>query len=180
MSNGVRHLVGAVIGLIAGAVVMGLLIWGLEEVADVMRTFRPGYAGYALLVVAALVIGVLVGWRWLSPLAGLLAAVPLLAAGLLWLVQIETGLLRNRFLPDFLTGYGSSTAGMSGLYLILAVVLIVPAAFPDRWRSAKKPITQGYGQPGGYPHPPQPYQQQPHPQQPYPHPEGPPYPRQSP
>jgi hypothetical protein len=160
MRSGVRHLVGAGIGIGAAGIVSLLLLGGEYKAfaAQGWATFQapPGLGSgpgpspgpivaapaALLLAAAAVIVGGLCGWRRLSPAAALAAGLPMFGFGLLtwldtWRVTLLFGgslsLPWSRLVTDQVFG-------------VLGGVLLIAAAAPSRWRPgrAARPISPAW------------------------------------
>lgn len=169
MSNGARHGLGVLVGLIGLPVILGLLIYSADRSLRNSEVFSSGtsdrWLGAALLAAAALVVGLLAASR-VSPVAALIPGLLLTANGLLWVAKPAWLLRHSRdVLPNSLErGY----FGSIGILLAVGVVLLVSALPPSRWRStAASPRTGMASQPAPFGPPPGPprYERQPQPQQ---------------
>src|SRR5437868_9472256 len=94
MSNGARHGIGVLIGLIVTPVVAGLLMYGTQRLGEAVRrgavfaapsAHGDKWTAAAIMLVVAIMLGLLVGSR-LSPLASLVPGAVLTVVGLLWVV----------------------------------------------------------------------------------------------
>lgn len=155
MKSGTRHLVGAGVGIAVAAAVAALLLVGEYE-ASVTQGWAAARAapgsgsdlalvsgpvsgpvssvrGAALIAVAAAAVGVVCGWRRLSPAAPLAAGLPLFGMGLLtWLDTWRVTLLFG----------GSLSLPWSRLvtdqvFLVTGGVLLIAASMPSRWRPGR-------------------------------------------
>ncbi len=156
MRSGTWHLVGAGIGVgVAGAVAL-LLLGGEYEAAQTQAWATaqgppghvPGFAmangpassvrAAALIVVAAAAVGVLCGWRRLSPAAPLAAGLPLAGLGLLtWLDTWRAALLLGGSL-----GPPWSRLVTDQVFGVLGGVLLIAAAIRGRRRSGSAARTR--------------------------------------
>ncbi|MDL4814711.1 hypothetical protein [Actinomadura opuntiae] len=155
MSNGARHGMGAVVGLVATPVVGWCLLFGTNKMLRATRTGLVQYRSYhgselwigaLVLLVAAVVIGLLVGSR-LSPLASLVPGVVYGALGALWIADPiwATQHTSKKPLPDnLLEGY--LLFAPMGMFLLLGVLLTVASVPPSRWR-ARTPGAPRYAGP---------------------------------
>ncbi|GAA1542591.1 hypothetical protein GCM10009678_26330 [Actinomadura kijaniata] len=140
MSNGARHGLGAVVGLIATPVLAGTLMLGLERAVRYARTFElmslERTAGLALLVAAAALVGLLAGSR-LSPLASLIPGAAFSLHGLAWLLSPTIMLdIFGDLLPGPLNR-GYLLLEPQGVGTLLGVALLVASFPPSRWRSGR-------------------------------------------
>ncbi|MEU6753710.1 hypothetical protein ABZ914_46420, partial [Spirillospora sp. NPDC046719] len=144
MSNGARHGIGAVVGIIATVVLSLCLTFGAYKASSAARygtyAFRNYHgselwAGMALLLAAAVVLGLLVGSR-VSPLASLIPGALFTAVGLLWLldpVWAMRNTARRSFPNTFVMGY--MNLGTLGILFLLGLALVVASVPPSRWRA---------------------------------------------
>ncbi|MFB4297863.1 hypothetical protein [Actinomadura sp. NTSP31] len=164
MSNGARHGIGVVVGIIATAVISLCLAAGTYKMSQASRygtyNFRNYHGsqlwiGAALLLAAAVVLGFVVGSR-LSPVASLVPGVVFTAVGLLWMVD-PTWAVRNTVkesLPHTPT-LGYMNLAMLGMFFLLGVALIAASVPPSRWRARTAGAgTPRYGGPPPAPVPP--------------------------
>ncbi|MGW0807219.1 hypothetical protein [Nonomuraea sp. NPDC002799] len=140
MRNGVRHLIGAGVGVLAVPVIAAGVMYGSAERYEyTLHGFVVDWIGVAAYLGTALVIGALAGSR-LSPLASLL---PGLAFGGL----VTASLVRMGLGGDHLLGFGVVPRQYFNDYLpflhtwapVIAGVLLAASAFPSRWRQAVRP-----------------------------------------
>ncbi|MGP3965549.1 hypothetical protein ACTWPT_57340 [Nonomuraea sp. 3N208] len=148
MSNGARHVLGVVAGLLLPPLIAAGLWFGVGELRYATAQFQLSWAGVGALVGAGIVLAFLAGSR-LSPVASLLGGLSFTALGVLPLLEMMMGvrLLPQNLLPDLLeTGY--LTLGFTGLQLVLGVLLLLVSAFPSRWRSSAEPTvySPAYGE----------------------------------
>ncbi|GLW11135.1 hypothetical protein Misp01_62630 [Microtetraspora sp. NBRC 13810] len=137
MPNGVRHVIGALVGLIS----LPGLYYGLEvgpaRLARAVTIFQmaEAYVPAAGLAGCGVLIALLTSWQWLSPLAALLSGAPLCAIGVLWVLEPVLAFELSQRLA--LPGY-TAFAGGTGLYLLIGSALLITALFPSRWRSRRR------------------------------------------
>ncbi|GGP15519.1 hypothetical protein LDL08_25245 [Nonomuraea glycinis] len=149
MTNGVRHALGLVAGLLLPPLIGLALIYGTTELTVTMqRLFGFSWVGFGLLMVSAIGLAFLAGSR-LSPVASLLGGLLFTLLGSLPLLELT---LRIRILPrGFLPGMlniGYQNLSYQGILLIIGVLLLAASAFPSRWRGARlafDPSTGPYG-----------------------------------
>uniref|UniRef100_UPI0010417FEF hypothetical protein n=1 Tax=Actinomadura roseirufa TaxID=2094049 RepID=UPI0010417FEF len=146
MSNGARHAIGVVIGLIVTPVIAGCLLYATNRLARYfLRYYAHGndrWTAAALLLAAAVVIGLVTGTR-VSPLASLVPGAVFAAAGALWVVAPRWSIEHTaRKLPDDLDR-GYQYLGPYGMLLVLGVALLVASAAPSRWRAATRAPRHG-------------------------------------
>ncbi|MFG2002464.1 hypothetical protein ACGFNU_25245 [Spirillospora sp. NPDC048911] len=155
MSNGARHGLGVVAGVIATPLVGAGLTLGFERIDEYRRhyvqfasTTSTGLVAGAVLAFTAVVVAVLVGSR-LSPLASLIPGAVLTAYGLLWLLKPIWAGDHVDGLPD---RYRLSVITMSvfGVPFLIGVVLLAGSLVPSRWR-ARTPATAAPRHPAGPP-----------------------------
>ncbi|SEG91091.1 hypothetical protein SAMN05444920_107193 [Nonomuraea solani] len=135
MSNGARHALGVVAGLLLPPLVAAGLWYGVGDLRlQAAQAFQISWIAIGALVAAGIVLAFLAGSR-LSPVASLIGGLAFTALGVLPLLEM-TGV---RLLPDglppaaFQTGF--QTLGYSGLQLVFGVMLLIVSMFPSRWRS---------------------------------------------
>jgi len=135
MSNGIRHVLGLVLGLIAVPSILMLLYESNERQKVVLQTFQAtGTAHWvemACFAGVAVLIGLVSGSR-ISPLASLVPGLVFGAIGVLFAVQPNNNsgsALPSAFRQSYLN------FGASGLALILGGGLLIASLFPARWRS---------------------------------------------
>lgn len=138
-----RHLLGALIGLLGAPLVLLLWAVGIVRVQRgyVLLKFDFGTAGVGLLLIllSGLVLGLIVAARRVSFLATLIAAVPMLAAvvvelatpGELFALVPGSGPVNRGLLTVLSTGGEALIAGL------LLIVTIIPVA--HRTRAAPPP-----------------------------------------
>ncbi|GGS72535.1 hypothetical protein ACFFV7_19525 [Nonomuraea spiralis] len=151
MSNGARHGLGVVAGLLLPPLIAACLMYGIGEISLTMATrFTVSWLGLGVVAVAGAGLAFLAGSR-LSPIASLLGGLAFTALGVVPAVEMNAGF---RVIPDGLvTGSlftGLQTVMYSGVLLFLGVALLVVSFFPSRWRSRERPsvYTSDYGATG--------------------------------
>ncbi|MFC4007118.1 hypothetical protein ACFOY2_07800 [Nonomuraea purpurea] len=148
MTPEIRQLAGAAAGLVALAPVYYLT----EAAARALRvgnaTFAPSPQGLAYLGAVALIISLLMAW----PAAALGCGLPLAAAGSLFVLDLDSALGVAVRLPWAAEGGlpwsrpdglpwaelaepPGTMAGMTGLYALIGVLLVLSALLPGRLRS---------------------------------------------
>ncbi|MFI6323012.1 hypothetical protein ACIBG8_36155 [Nonomuraea sp. NPDC050556] len=182
MSNGARHALGVIAGLILTPVLAAGLSYGSSEVIITwQRTLATSWIGIGVVAACGVLLALMAGSR-LSPVASLIAGLAFTLVGVAspvaqtlrldWPV-VPAGM--PRWLPSWLA-MGYSTLMYSGIFLFLGVALLVASMFPSRWRSRRPaPVPQQsytpaepYRQPDAFQQPA--YHQQPDPFQPPPEP----------
>ncbi|WP_051108848.1 hypothetical protein [Actinomadura flavalba] len=160
MSNGARHGIGALAGLIASPVLFALLLFAGNRAERVYRQVAIRYAdsdpattALALGAFAALgiIVALLAGSR-VSPLAALLPGLAFTLFGglfLLWPVRFGHELMD--VLGHRLTSL--LTMGSLGVPFLLGVILVVSALPPSRWRSRRPAAVPPAPMPGAPPGP---------------------------
>ncbi|MER6811354.1 hypothetical protein ABT299_18960 [Spirillospora sp. NPDC000708] len=144
MSNGARHGIGAAVGLVATAVLTYCLTMGTYKMSMTQRYYAATFRNYhgselwvgaGLLVVAAVVLGLVVGSR-VSPIASLIPGVIYTAVGLLWIADAQWAMQNTakKSFPDDLTMAYLNLATF-GVFLLLGVGLLVASVPPSRWRA---------------------------------------------
>ncbi|MDA0637910.1 hypothetical protein OUY22_31260 [Nonomuraea sp. MCN248] len=139
MTNGVRHVLGLVAGLILPPLILLALLYGTAEFTlSAQRFFAVSWTALGVLLAAAAGLAVLAASR-LSPLASLLGGLQYTVLGLLPVLEL-TGLriLPRDWLPRPLSA-GYMNLGYLGFLLLLGVLLLVASAFPARWRGRPAP-----------------------------------------
>jgi len=151
MSNGARHVLGVVAGLLLPPLILAGLVYGIAEISRTMAvTFGVSWLGLGVVAAAGAGLAFLAGSR-LSPIASLLAGLAFTALGVVPVVELQAGV---RVLPDGLLpsnlASGLQTVTYSGVMLFLGVALLVVSLFPSRWRSLERPsaYTSDYGASG--------------------------------
>ncbi|GAA3199440.1 hypothetical protein [Actinocorallia longicatena] len=156
MVNGVRHVLGGILGIFAVPLVLGLAAWGSSRMQEsISRSFGRGdqdpelILGILALAGAGLLVGIAVNAR-VSPLASLVPGTVFLALGL-WLAFD----FRNAFKlvddlgPDWIRtrilGFSAS-----GMLLVLGVLLLVASVSPQRWRARPAAVRPYGGPPAPY------------------------------
>ena len=171
MSNALRHLLGAVAGVVLTLLTWIGFGWASQRITMEYQTHfavatRPAaLAGIVLILVVAAGLGLATSARFASPIAALIPGVVFLVLGLA--IMLAPG--PTKFLTDMSPqAVGTITFGLSlqGVYPLLGVLLIVSAIPPHRWRAARpvppRPVRPGYGgyspgapapagEPGGFP-----------------------------
>jgi hypothetical protein len=139
MSNGARHALGVVAGLLLPPLVAAGLCYGVAEIsATSSSAFQVSWFGLAVVAASAIVLAFLVGSR-LSPVASLLGGLAFTALGLVPAMELSgLRILPDKWLPAVLQ-LGFQTVAYSGMLLFLGVALLVVSAFPSRWRSSGEP-----------------------------------------
>ncbi|GAB3208879.1 hypothetical protein ACQEU5_05195 [Marinactinospora thermotolerans] len=134
MSDGLRHLIGAGVGLVAAPVSVFALGWGADSLRAAMMALHvdPGLylPGLASVFILGLLLGPLAGSR-MSPLASLLPGVTLTALGLFALSPVFAELATG------LTPLGRLGGG-AVVYLLLGGLLIAASVPASRWRPAAR------------------------------------------
>ncbi|MBB5077833.1 hypothetical protein [Nonomuraea endophytica] len=169
MSNGARHGLGVLAGLLLAPLLVVVLSFGLDGFNYAMRTFTPPWIGLAIMAGAGVLVAFMFSSR-ISPVATVIGGLIYTVVGLFPILEMS---LKVRLLPDFLPSTfsrGLMTLMYTGILLTLGVGMLVASCFPSRWRGARRAVpahaargTAAYG-PGGYqpaPGPEQTYQQPP-------------------
>jgi hypothetical protein len=137
MTNGMRHLIGGIIGLVAIPLVLYLMSRAIKSIDEATANADPIHLRWAglWLVASGLVVGIIAGWRRLSPLAALISGLALAAVGGLWLfMPLEFEPVRDSLpLAELINARAMPVS------LGLGVVLIVSAIIGGRRRS---PVTE--------------------------------------
>ncbi|WP_336214223.1 hypothetical protein [Nonomuraea sp. LPB2021202275-12-8] len=136
MTNGVRHVLGIVAGLLLPPLIAAGLIYGVAELTvTVQRASAFSWTGAGLLVASGVALAFLAGSR-LSPVASLLGGLMFALLGSLPLLEVLSGLriLPQNILPGLLD-VGFRGLAYQGILLAIGVMLIVASLFPSRWRA---------------------------------------------
>ncbi|NUW37212.1 hypothetical protein HTZ77_38280 [Nonomuraea sp. SMC257] len=144
MSNGVRHVLGVVAGIILPPLIAVMLMYGVTEVNLSFHNFVVSWTGLALVVLAGALLAVLAASR-VSPVASLLGGIGFTLLGVLPFIEIMSGpIVPDRLMSGWLRN-GYLTLGLTGTFLLLGIVLLVSSAFPSRWRGSRPVVvTPGY------------------------------------
>lgn len=147
MTNGARHALGVLAGLLLPPLLAAGLWYGVAELSlTAQAQYRISWIGVAALAASGVLLAVLLGSR-LSPVASLLGGLAFTGTGVLPFVEITTGL---RLLPDgLLPGYlrtGFTTLSFTGLQFLIGVALLAASAFPSRWRGRPREVEAYDGQ----------------------------------
>ncbi|GGV27320.1 hypothetical protein GCM10010182_57880 [Actinomadura cremea] len=170
MSNGARHAIGALIGVLAAPLLAAGLLYGVfkmdRSVRRVMATFGgegggiDRWVGAGVLVATAILVAVVVAPR-VSPIASLLPGVLFTGLGAMWIVDPGWA-VRDTVTRDVLPGeldYAYMIVAPYGFFLLLGALLLAASAIPGRWagrpagaRHAVPPVApMGPGAPAGPP-----------------------------
>ncbi|MEV4252547.1 hypothetical protein AB0J52_05200, partial [Spirillospora sp. NPDC049652] len=157
MSNGARHGLGVLAGVAAIPVLCALLFFATRRLGTQQTRFATtfkdgsvtdGLVILGLLAAGGLVVALLCGSR-VSPLASLIAGLPLLGYGAFWAVR-PVQALRNlgsiRHVPGVKGDYGITVAmaARGGMLLVLGAALVIASFPPSRWRSRAKDASLPY------------------------------------
>jgi hypothetical protein len=138
MSNGARHGLGFLVGLVAAPALFVWLAYAVKEQTALARdpgTANARYAASTLAVALAVVVALLVASR-LSPMASLVPGVVFVALSAPHAISL-TYRADDSFvnaLPDDLRPVMAVHTGPGVLLLILGALLLAASAFPARWR----------------------------------------------
>lgn len=169
MSNGFRHFLGVIAGLLLPPAIAVLLVFGVDGLTDIGTKVAVDkaasgalYTRLAMLAGAAIIIAIMAGSR-LSPLASAIGGLAFTAAGTLWMAYpTQFGDLIER-LP------GNRDAALRtlvyhGMFVLIGVTLLA-SSFPlSRWRGLVRRLRG--------PLPSQAYEPEPYEAQPYASPQG--------
>ncbi|MBE1585110.1 hypothetical protein ACFPOI_49570 [Nonomuraea angiospora] len=138
MSNGARHVLGVVAGLLLPPIIAAGLWYGIGEyLLRFQSAFEPSWLGLSAIVASGIAFAFLAGSR-LSPIASLLGGLAFGALGVLPIVELRgVRVLPDHWLPNVME-QGFRTVADSGVLLFLGVALVVVSLFPSRWRSSGK------------------------------------------
>ncbi|WP_157253059.1 hypothetical protein [Nonomuraea typhae] len=154
MSNGARHGLGVLAGLLLTPLLAIGFSYGVDQFNYAAQTFTPPWGAAAVMALTGVLAAFLFSSR-ISPVATLIGGLLFTALGLLAPLEITLGL---RLLPDFVPNplnRGLYTMVYTGIALLLGVGMLVASCFPSRWRASRRPSgTAAPYPPGGYPPPP--------------------------
>ncbi|MER6949320.1 hypothetical protein ABT294_35435 [Nonomuraea sp. NPDC000554] len=159
MTNGARHALGVVAGLLFPPLIAAGLAFGIGDTAAKYQQFVVSWLGLVVVALSALLLAFLLGSR-MSPVASLMGGLAFTALGLVPWIEMQG----VRVLPlDWIDGplrIGFQTLLYSGVFFLLGVTMLVVSAFPSRWRGARAALAapehaHEYGMPA--PYPPAPY-----------------------
>jgi len=148
MSNGVRHVLGLVAGLLLPPLIAAGLVYGVTDLSFSLQRFVMSWTGIGVIVVSAVALAFLAASR-LSPIASLLGGLMFVLIGLLPLAELAgPRLLPQEMLGSFGMGYRS--LAYQGIWPLIGVMLLTASAFPSRWRgrAAAVPAWPSYAPPG--------------------------------
>jgi hypothetical protein len=154
MSNGARHALGALWGILLPTLVTVGLMFGAGGFADSYRQYTPPLLSALLIILTAVPLAFLFSPR-ISPVASLIAGLGYTLLGLIPVLELtfQTALMPLNILPVGIAK-GYSMVAYSGMLLLMGATLLVASAFPSRWRSphaarhaAPYPPAPGYGPP---------------------------------
>ncbi|WP_433464494.1 hypothetical protein [Spirillospora sp. CA-128828] len=139
MSNGARHGLGVVIGLVVTPVIALCLMYSTTKFMRYFQYFltKGGdrWIAAALVLAAAVLVGVVAGSR-VSPIASLIPGFVFTVIGVLWIVSPRWafGHAGRDALPNKLY-LGYTVLAPYGVFLLLGVALLVASVAPSRWKS---------------------------------------------
>ncbi|GAA4235566.1 hypothetical protein GCM10022254_43080 [Actinomadura meridiana] len=150
MSNGARHGLGVVIGLLVTPVIAMCLMYGTSKLTRFVQIMAGDsgerWAAAGVLLIAAVLVGLVAGTR-VSPLASLIPGAAFAVVGFLWVAAPRWSFENSP--RDLLTGEtrnGYLIVAPSGFLLVLGIGLLVASVAPSRWQ-ARVPATPRYGGP---------------------------------
>ncbi|MCP9967372.1 hypothetical protein LUX57_21495 [Actinomadura madurae] len=154
MSSGARHGLGVVIGLVVTPVIAVCLMYSTTKFSEYFRYFytRGGgdrWLGAAVVLVAAVLVGVVVGSR-ISPLASLIPGFVYTAVGVLWVASPRWAIGhsgRDLFPRELYLGY--TFIAPYGIFLLLGVALLAASVAPSRWKARTGAAPRFAGPPPG-------------------------------
>ncbi|MEW1841070.1 hypothetical protein AB0392_24250 [Nonomuraea angiospora] len=140
MSNGARHVLGVVAGLLLPPIIAASLCYGIgDHLLRFQSAFELSWLGLSVIVASGIAFAFLAGSR-LSPIASLLGGLMFTALGVLPIVELRgVRVLPDHWLPNVME-QGFRTVADSGVLLFLGVALVVVSLFPSRWRSSGKQV----------------------------------------
>ncbi|MFD0905500.1 hypothetical protein [Actinomadura sediminis] len=146
MSNGARHALGALIGVVLTPLIAAGLLYGTHQMhrsgQRVAATFgdeagSERWIGSALLLCTAVLLALAVAPR-VSPLASLIPGVVLTGVGGVWVAD-PGWMLRQELVADLLPARLElayiGIIGPYGIFLLLGLLLLVASVMPGRWTS---------------------------------------------
>ncbi|WP_433474489.1 hypothetical protein ACQPZP_38005 [Spirillospora sp. CA-142024] len=144
MSNGARHGLGVVIGLVVTPVIALCLTYGAGRLSQVIslgiarfETYhgKELWIGAGLFLVAAAALGLVMGSR-LSPVASLVPGAAYTITGLVWFASPRWAIThpRTNDLPRELD-LGYTTLASLGIFFLLGVMLVTASLAPSRWKA---------------------------------------------
>ncbi|MGI5165053.1 hypothetical protein ACQEU3_11920 [Spirillospora sp. CA-253888] len=143
MSNGARHGLGVLLGLIAAPLLALGLAVGMDRLFQAMRysaSTADRYSWAAVLLALGLAAGLLAGSR-LSPLASLLPGLLLSGLGLLWLLAFRRMAELSEPLPDEVSRAFLNIGGM-GAMMVVGALLVAASLSPSRWKGRRPAAAQ--------------------------------------
>ncbi|MFI6519926.1 hypothetical protein ACIBF1_30535 [Spirillospora sp. NPDC050679] len=143
MSNGARHGLGVLLGLIAAPLLALGLAVGMDRLFQAMRysaSTADRYTWAAVLIALGLAAGLLAGSR-VSPLASLLPGLLLSGLGLLWLLAFRRVAELGEPLPDEVSRAFLNIAAM-GTMLVVGALLVAASLPPSRWKGRRTAAVQ--------------------------------------
>ncbi|POM26927.1 hypothetical protein BTM25_13350 [Actinomadura rubteroloni] len=153
MSNGARHALGVVAGVLVTVVSLGCMLFALDRAQRMYVYFRLGAGDKALvtlaIVVAGLLLGLAAGSR-LSPFASLVPGVVYGTVGLVYVLAPTQALHWFMHVKPARYARGFTTLGTLGVFLLLGTALFVASLPPSRWQGRRRPA-HGGPLPGGRP-----------------------------
>jgi hypothetical protein len=150
MSNGARHGLGVVIGVLVTPVIAMCLMYGTSKLTRFVRLLvaegGERWSAAGVLLIAAVLIGLIVGTR-VSPVASLIPGAAFTVVGLLWVAAPRWSFENSpRDLLTDETRNGYLIVAPSGLLLVLGIALLAASVAPSRWQ-ARTPAAPRYGGP---------------------------------
>jgi hypothetical protein len=139
MSNGARHVLGLVVGVVITPLTAVALMFGTGQSSKFLA-----YLAYdrveqipacTALVVSAVLLGLASGSR-ISPLASLVPGAAYALTGLAWVVSPESRVAAEADLLPGTLGRGYLALGGYGIFLMLGFLLLAASLPPSRWRAA--------------------------------------------
>ncbi len=156
MSNGVRHGLGFLAGLLLPPLAALALMYGVSHLSlTLAQRFELSFPGLGLVVLAGAGLAFLAGSR-ISPVASLMGGLLYVLLGVVpFLTMYGIEFRPEQLLPGLLRN-GYTGLALQGILLMLGVMLLVASAFPSRWRGRARadaaPAYPGYPPPA-YPGP---------------------------
>lgn len=155
------HALGVIAGMAAVPLLWFILQLSESATAAIPAPVRLAFAGEFLLlmIVGAIAMGVLASWRWLSPVAAVIAGAPLAVLGLFTLAApTQAQSVIDRVVYGDTWQLSTESLAASGWLVLFGGMVLVAGVMPGRWRrgalsvSTELPIAPG-STPGQGPEP---------------------------
>lgn len=163
MSNGARHGLGVLIGIVGTAAIAVLALYGDDKLRRMLVTFRldgsDKWTAIGMLVAAAILIGIMAGSR-VSPIASLIGGVVFTVLGGLMFVSLHNAMTVANKVPVHKLRPAAADLMGNGMLLVVGVTLLAASVWPSRW-AARTTRDTGASPRYEYGLPDQPYDQDP-------------------